>query len=161
MGEMSSRQKAVAKSIAAAGTVTRMDGPIEKAECLFTDEQLALTMQKVFVWTQTGKEPHFNAPDVGWLNVAVNLRVTFASDAEPPAVLPDQLTDVVRGAYCRAMRLVVTVPLHRLPKVEYAGWRSAALHGYNCAIADKAGMRTNSVAERERMMVNGARATLQ
>lgn len=160
MAKMSERQEKLSARIAVDDGRRASIDEAPKNETVLNDEQVALTMHRVFLWVQTGKEPQPAEGDDGWHAVAVNLRVTFAGEGDPPPITPDQLTDIVRNCHGRAMRNIPTTRLTHLPAAEYAGWRAAALHGYNCVIADRASMQENSLPERERVMVAGARATL-
>lgn len=158
MGKMSARQEKLSENLGDGRRVSIDETP--KNDAVFNDEQVALTVHRVHLWVLTGQEPKIPEGDDGWHAVAVNLRVAFAGDASPPPITPDQLTELVRNAYCRAMRIPTGGPLGSLPPAGHASWRAAALHGYNCVIADRESMRERPLAERERVMVQGARASL-
>jgi hypothetical protein len=159
---MSDRQAKMAAGLGDGRRVT-LDDADTKQKAVFTDEQVAASVGKVFEWVKTGQEPQPRDFGDGWLAVAAQLRITFASDAEPPAVNANQLAEVVRSTHIRAEGVTgysVILPLAELPPEDFAGWRAAAIHGYNCVIADPEGIRETPLHERERMIVAQARQTL-
>lgn len=158
MGKMSARQEQLSNNLGNGRRVSIDETP--KDDAVFNDEQVALTLNRVHLWVLTGQEPNLPEGDDGWHAVAVNLRVAFAGDASPPPITPEQITELVRNAYCRAMHIPSGGALGALTAADYASWRAAAIHGYNCVIADRESIRENPLAERERVMVAGARSTL-
>lgn len=157
--DMSPRQRALAASLGEGGQRVSLDAP-EPTTAVLSDEAVATTCARVFAWTCTGREPGAGDADDGWFAVAQNLRLMFAGEAEAPPITTDNLIDVVRATVARANRFPPPCPIHMLSPVEYAGWRAAARHGYNCVIAERDGLRETPLAERERMMVAQARAAL-
>ena len=157
--DMSRRQRELAASLGDNGPRVSLDPP-ESNQAVLSDEQVATTCARVFVWVVTGREPDAGAADDGWFAAAQNLRAMFAGEADPPPITTDQLIDIVRGAVSRGNRIAPPCPIQMLQPLEYAAWRAATRHGYNCVNADRDGMRENPLAERERVMVQGAREAL-
>lgn len=156
---MSPRQRALAESLGDSGIRVNLDPP-EPAKAVLSDEQVAATCARVFAWVMTGAEPPGGDADEGWHAAAHVMRTMFGGEADIPPINTDQLIDVVRGAVARANRFPPPCPLNMLSPHEYAGWRAAARHGYNCIVAERDAMRDNPLAERERVMVRGARQAL-
>ena len=123
---------------------------------VFSDDQVARLMARMYEWVRTGQEPPpVPEADDGWTAVAVQLRATFASDAAPPAITGNQLAEVVRSTYIRHVgfnpRPDAILPLAELPPNEFAAWRATALHGYNLVIADRESLADTPLAEHFRI----------
>ncbi len=158
---MSPRQAALAADLRGSGGPVSLDGPAVADRVVFTDDQVASTLNRVYSMVAENMDTAFGAPPPdGWFAVAMNLRVTYASDVQPPALTPDQLADVIRGQYHRAAGGPGLAAFDTLSPAERAGWRACAVHGYNCVIADAEGVRETSLAERERLIIAQAREAL-
>lgn len=155
---ISARQAKLAGSLGD-GRRVALDAP-EPNRAVFSDEQVAATCARVFSWVSEGREPPAREPEDGWVAVAMQLRSMFASDVEPPGLLPDQLADVVRNVFARATGGTTFAPIATIPPPEYACWRAAALHAYNCVVADPEGLRKTPLADRERLIVAQARQAI-
>jgi hypothetical protein len=161
---MSPRQQAIAASLGKGGgrPVQLADpGETTSDRPAFSPATVALTIGRVWEWVNTGTEPAGGRePDFGWLAVEQFLRMTFAGPADPPAVNATQLADMVRATFFRAGGANPEIALAQLAPREFASWRAAAIHGYNCVLCDLEGLRQTSLAERERMIVAQAIATI-
>ena len=154
---MSPRQAALAASLSGSAAVTPAPPPPERA--VFTDEQIAAAMCRVFTLVTENRVPQ-GEPSDGWWAVAHALRVTYGADVEPVALTAAQLADVIRGVHGRAERTFEDVPFEALPPEARAGWRAAAVHGYNLVVADAESLRETPLAEQEDRVVAQAQQAI-
>lgn len=161
---MSPRQQAIAAQLGkGGGRPVQLDDPgaTTSDKPAFDPHTVAVTVGRVWEWVNTGTEPAGGRePDFGWLAVEQMLRMTFAGPADPPAVTATQLADMVRATFFRAGGAAPELAFAQLPPREFAAWRAAAIHGYNCVLCDMEGVRQSSLTERERMIVAQAIATV-